>query len=78
MNDAIVRKIWKIKMRIDDRYHNKKADEMGSRVETNYLQTGGWISLFLSVGAFNPFTFKVITNMYVPIAIFLVALDLFL
>ena len=29
-------------------------------------------SLCLLVGAFNPFTFKVITDVYVPIAIFLI------
>ena len=35
-------------------------------------------SLCLLVGAFNPFTFKVIINMYVLIAILLIVLDLFL
>ena len=34
-------------------------------------------SLCLSIGAFNPFTFKVIINMYDPITIFLVVLGLF-
>ena len=29
------------------------------------------------VGAFNPFTFKVIIHMYTPITIFLIALGLF-
>ena len=32
----------------------------------------------LLVGAFNPLTFKVIVNMYVPITIFLIDLGLFL
>ena len=32
----------------------------------------------LLVGAFSPFTFKVITDMYVLIPILLIALDLFL
>ena len=31
----------------------------------------------LSVGAFNPFTFKVIVNMYDPITILLIVLGLF-
>ena len=35
-------------------------------------------SLCLLVGAFNPFTFKVIIDMYVPITIFLIVLGLFL
>ena len=35
-------------------------------------------SLCLLVGAFNPFTFKVIIDMYVLIAILLIVLDLFL
>ena len=30
------------------------------------------------VGAFNPFTFKVMIDMYVPITIFLIVLGLFL
>ena len=34
-------------------------------------------SLCLLVGAFNPFPFKVIINMYVPIIIFLIVLGLF-
>ena len=34
-------------------------------------------SLYFSVGTFNPFTFKLITNMHVLIAILLIALDLF-
>ena len=34
-------------------------------------------SLCLLVGAFNPFTFKVIIDMYDPITIFLIILDLF-
>ena len=34
-------------------------------------------SLCLLVGAFNPFTFKVIIDMYDPITIVLVAMDLF-
>ena len=34
-------------------------------------------SVFL-VGIFNPFTFKVIINIYVPIHIFFIALGLFL
>ena len=29
------------------------------------------------VGAFNPFTFKVIIDMYKPVTVFLIALDLF-
>ena len=33
-------------------------------------------SLYLLVGAFNPFTFKVIIDMYVPITIFLIILGL--
>ena len=35
-------------------------------------------SLYLLVGAFNPFTFKVIIDMYVPMTIFLIVLGLFL
>ena len=35
-------------------------------------------SLCLLVGAFNPFTFKVIFDIYVPIAIFLIVWGLFL
>jgi len=35
-------------------------------------------SLCLLVGAFNPFTFKVIIDIYVPIAIFLIVWGLFL
>ena len=35
------------------------------------------VSLCLLVGAFNPFTFKVIVNMYDPITIFLIVLGLF-
>ena len=35
-------------------------------------------SLCLLVGGFNPFTFKVIFDMYVPITIFLIVLGLFL
>ena len=35
-------------------------------------------SLCLLVGAFNPFTFKVIISMYVPITILLIVLSLFL
>ena len=34
-------------------------------------------SLCLLVGAFNPFTFKVIIDMYDPITIFLIILSLF-
>ena len=34
------------------------------------------LSLCLLVGAFNPFTFKVIINMYDPITIFLIVLGL--
>ena len=34
-------------------------------------------SLCLLVGAFNPFTFKVIIDMYDPITIFLIVLGLF-
>jgi len=34
-------------------------------------------SLCLLVGAFNPFTFKVIINTYDPITVFLIALGLF-
>ena len=34
-------------------------------------------SLCLLVGAFKPFTFKVITNVYDPITIFLILGDLF-
>ena len=34
-------------------------------------------SLCLLVGAFTPFTFKVIVDMYDPITIFLIVLDLF-
>ena len=34
-------------------------------------------SLCLLVGAFNPFTFKVIINMYDPITVFLIVLGLF-
>ena len=36
------------------------------------------ISLYLLVGAFNLFTFKVIIDIYVPIGIFLILLGLFL
>ena len=32
-------------------------------------------SLYLLVGRFNPFTFKVIIDIYVPIAIFLIGVD---
>ena len=35
-------------------------------------------SLCLLVGAFNPLTFEVIIDMYVPITIFLIDLGLFL
>ena len=35
------------------------------------------VSLYLLVDAFNPFTFKVIVNMYDPITIFLIVLGLF-
>ena len=35
-------------------------------------------SLCLLVGAFNPFTFKVIITMYVPITIFFIVMGLFL
>ena len=43
---------------------------------------GSWfcihsVSLYLLVGAFNPFTFKVIIDTYVPIGIFLIVLGLF-
>ena len=34
-------------------------------------------SLCLLLGAFNPFTFKVIINMYDPITVFLIVLGLF-
>ena len=34
-------------------------------------------SLCLFVGPLNPFTFKVIVDLYVPVAIFLVVLSLF-
>ena len=34
-------------------------------------------SVYVLVGAFNPFTFKVIINMYDPITIFLIVLGLF-
>ena len=37
-----------------------------------------YIYIYLLVGAFNPFTFKVIINMYVLIAILLIVLYLFL
>ena len=36
------------------------------------------VSLCLLVGAFNPFTFKVIINIYVPSSTFLIVLGLFL
>ena len=36
------------------------------------------VSLCLLFGSFNPFTFKVIINMYVPITIFFIVLGLFL
>ena len=36
------------------------------------------VSLYLLVGAFNPFTFKVIIDIYVPTGIFLIVLDLLL
>ena len=35
------------------------------------------VSLCLLVDAFNPFTFKVIVNMYDPITVFLIAWGLF-
>ena len=35
------------------------------------------VSQYLLVGAFNPFTFKVIIDTYVPIGIFLIVLGLF-
>ena len=35
------------------------------------------LSLCLLVGAFNPFTFKVIIDMYDPITVFLIVLNLF-
>ena len=35
------------------------------------------VSLYLLVGAFNPLTFKVIIDTYVPIGIFLIILGLF-
>ena len=35
------------------------------------------VSVCLLVGAFNPFTFKVVINMLVPITIFLSVLGLF-
>ena len=55
------------------------------RSEVGFLQTAYiWVlffnysaSLCLLVGAFNPFTFKVIIEIYVPIAIFLVVWDWF-
>ena len=31
-----------------------------------------WASLYLLVGAFNPFTFKAIIDIYIPVAIFLI------
>ena len=34
--------------------------------------------VYLLVGAFNPFTFKVVIDMYVPITIFLTVLGLLL
>ena len=34
-------------------------------------------SLCVLVGAFNPFTFKIIVDMYDPIAVFLIVLGLF-
>ena len=34
------------------------------------------ISLCLLIGAFNPFTFKVIVDMYVPIALFSIVFSL--
>ena len=34
-------------------------------------------SLYLLIGAFNPFTFKVIVNMYDPITVFLIVWGLF-
>ena len=36
------------------------------------------VRLCLLVGTFNPFTFKVIIDIYVPISIFLIVLGLFL
>ena len=36
------------------------------------------VSLYLLVGVFNPFTFKVIIDTYVPTGIFLIVLGLFL
>ena len=36
------------------------------------------VSLYLLVGVFNPFTFKVIIDIYVPIGILLIVLGLFL
>ena len=35
-------------------------------------------SLFLLVGAINPLAFKALTDMYIPITIFLIVLGLFL
>ena len=35
------------------------------------------VSLCLLVGAFNPFTFKILINIYDPITSFLIALGLF-
>ena len=34
-------------------------------------------SLCLLVGVFNPFTFKIMIDMYDPVIVFLIALDLF-
>ena len=36
------------------------------------------VSLCLMVGAFNPFIFKVFIDIYIPVAIFLIVLGLFL
>ena len=40
-----------------------------------FSQDGYIYILCLLVGAFNPFTFKVIIDIYVPIAIFLIVID---
>ena len=44
---------------------------------SGYMHMFSSTQLCLLVGAFNPFTFKVIINMYDPITVFLIVLGLF-
>ena len=54
-----------------------KQSDVVSRSAEIYMFSFPQPSLCLLVGAFSPFTFKVIINMYDPITIFLIVLGLF-